>query len=104
MSILHATAPRAVHNQPARGQIKLLWDETEEDCLSYLLLRSACLCSGCRARRMKGNIALVDPDIQVTEINNMVYGIQLVFSDGHERGIYPWSLLRQLANSSSAAR
>jgi DUF971 family protein len=24
------------------------------------------------------------------------YALQLVFSDGHERGIYPWALLRAL--------
>jgi DUF971 family protein len=23
--------------------------------------------------------------------------LQLLFSDGHERGIYPWALLRQIA-------
>jgi len=23
------------------------------------------------------------------------YAVQLLFSDGHDRGIYPWSLLRQ---------
>ena len=25
------------------------------------------------------------------------YGLRLIFSDGHDRGIYPWSLMRELA-------
>jgi DUF971 family protein len=27
------------------------------------------------------------------------YAIRLVFSDGHDRGIYPWSYLREIADS-----
>ncbi|WP_130911983.1 gamma-butyrobetaine hydroxylase-like domain-containing protein, partial [Pseudomonas sp. Sample_9] len=27
------------------------------------------------------------------------YGVQLVFSDGHQRGIYPWAYLAQLDSS-----
>jgi DUF971 family protein len=30
-------------------------------------------------------------------VNPQGYGVQLVFDDGHERGIYPWSYLRELA-------
>ena len=31
----------------------------------------------------------------------MGYGAQLVFSDGHARGIYPWQYLAQLADARS---
>jgi DUF971 family protein len=27
------------------------------------------------------------------------YAVRLVFSDGHDRGIYPWSYLREIADS-----
>ncbi|VVQ11755.1 hypothetical protein PS938_03710 [Pseudomonas fluorescens] len=29
-------------------------------------------------------------------VSRQGYGLQLVFSDGHERGIYPWAYLAQL--------
>ncbi|RUW64645.1 gamma-butyrobetaine hydroxylase-like domain-containing protein, partial [Mesorhizobium sp. M4B.F.Ca.ET.049.02.1.2] len=29
------------------------------------------------------------------------YAIRLVFSDGHDRGIYPWSYLREIADSAA---
>lgn len=97
MNALSQPAPQSIRNEPAQQQVSLVWNDGETSSLSWLLLRSVCQCSGCRARRLKGTISLLDPDIRVTAINNMVYGIQLVFSDGHERGIFPWSYLRQLS-------
>jgi DUF971 family protein len=38
---------------------------------------------------------MVDARVQVIELNPQGYGLQLVFSDGHERGIYPWAYLAQ---------
>jgi DUF971 family protein len=39
---------------------------------------------------------MVDARVQVIELNPQGYGLQLVFSDGHERGIYPWAYLSAL--------
>lgn len=39
---------------------------------------------------------MVDGRVQVIEVNSQGYGLQLVFSDGHERGIYPWAYLAGL--------
>ena len=38
----------------------------------------------------------VDGRIRVIELNQQGYGLQLIFSDGHERGIYPWPYLSGL--------
>jgi DUF971 family protein len=39
-----------------------------------------------------------DERIQLSDIQLIgAYAVQLSFSDGHDRGIYPWSYLRQLA-------
>jgi DUF971 family protein len=40
------------------------------------------------------------PGLRITEIHPVgAYGVQLVFSDGHDRGIYPWTYLRELTQS-----
>jgi DUF971 family protein len=39
---------------------------------------------------------LVDDRVRLIEVNAQGYGLQLVFSDGHERGIYPWAYLSSL--------
>nr|WP_244575527.1 DUF971 domain-containing protein [Rhizobium sp. 11515TR] len=39
-------------------------------------------------------------NIQVADIEPIgSYGVRLVFSDGHDRGIYPWQYLREIADS-----
>ncbi|HYQ49053.1 MAG TPA: DUF971 domain-containing protein, partial [Pseudomonas sp.] len=34
--------------------------------------------------------------VRIERVEPQGYGVQLVFSDGHERGIYPWPYLREL--------
>lgn len=51
-----------------------------------------------RRRRMDGFDLLAPPGIAVrsaTPIGN--YALNIGFSDGHDRGVYPWALLLQLA-------
>ncbi|MEE1951642.1 gamma-butyrobetaine hydroxylase-like domain-containing protein [Pseudomonas alcaligenes] len=56
----------------------------------------ACPCSQCRAGRLGGRIDLVAETVRVERVEGQGYGVQLVFSDGHERGIYPWAYLKAL--------
>ncbi|MDG9924447.1 MULTISPECIES: gamma-butyrobetaine hydroxylase-like domain-containing protein [unclassified Pseudomonas] len=65
--------------------------------LSHARLRAACPCSQCRAARLHGRIDAAPSDVRLRAINRQGYGVQLVFSDGHDQGIYPWSYLRELA-------
>ncbi|MNN61889.1 hypothetical protein D3C81_1771500 [compost metagenome] len=50
---------------------------------------------------MRGAIAVVADDVRLERIALQGYGVQLVFSDGHERGIYPWAYLRELGHAGS---
>lgn len=89
------SAPSALRNRRERGELLVQWGEVEQ-VISHARLRGACPCSQCRAARLKGAISLVSEDVRVARIEAQGYGVQLVFSDGHERGIYPWDYLRQL--------
>lgn len=65
--------------------------------LSSSLLREACRCATCRGDRMRNTFA---PDDQVRLLEARPFGVaglQLVFSDGHSRGLFPWDYLRSLA-------
>lgn len=63
-------------------------------------LRARCRCSACiRASRAVGQL---DPgtDISILALRQIgSTGLQAVFSDGHERGIYPWSYLEVIART-----
>lgn len=66
--------------------------------LAALALRAACRCGACRARAAREERP--DDGVQLTGAAPVgVYALQLLFSDGHDRGIYPWSLLHELSLS-----
>ncbi|WDY57828.1 DUF971 domain-containing protein [Pseudomonas sp. PSKL.D1] len=90
------TAPVALHNERDRGELKVQWPEGLQQ-LSHTRLRGACPCSQCRAALLKGAIGVVVDGVRVERIVVQGYGVQLVFSDGHDRGIYPWGYLRGLS-------
>lgn len=87
--------PSAVLNLHGQGELVLQWGDTRQT-LAHARLRGACPCSQCRAARLRGAISLVAEDVRVVRIEPQGYGLQLVFSDGHDRGIYPWDYLRAL--------
>ncbi|MBG5706938.1 DUF971 domain-containing protein [Pseudomonas aeruginosa] len=44
--------------------------------------------------RLRGRIVAAEQGVRLRDIRLQGYGVQLLFDDGHERGIYPWSYLR----------
>jgi DUF971 family protein len=61
-------------------------------------LRAACRCADCRRERIDRD---ADPGTDGTTIADVRligdHALNIAFSDGHDRGIYPWSYLRELA-------
>jgi DUF971 family protein len=89
-------APSALLNRPSEGALHVQWQDGLSLTFSHARLRAACPCSQCRAARLKGRIDVVSADTRLCTINAFGYGVQLGFSDGHERGIYPWDYLYTL--------
>ncbi|PTT71069.1 DUF971 domain-containing protein, partial [Pseudomonas sp. HMWF007] len=83
-------------NSQSAQTLRLSWPDGRESVLNHAELRRQCPCSQCRAFRLKGMTPRVDDRVRLIEINPQGYGMQLVFSDGHQRGIYPWDYLAQL--------
>jgi DUF971 family protein len=90
--------PVAIGNSRSKQQLRLNWPDGREQRLDHAELRRQCPCSQCRAFRLRGMVLLVDERVCVVELNPQGYGLQLVFSDGHERGIYPWAYLAGLTD------
>jgi DUF971 family protein len=66
-------------------------------------LRAACRCAPCRAARLRGEPAPIDAGVALVEALPVGhYAVQLRFSDGHDRGIYPWDWLQELAHPFAA--
>jgi len=79
------------------------WQDGRVDEFSDATLRANCPCSACRRIRLQGGTIVAPDDVAVFGIQPMGYGIQLVFSDGHAQGIYPWAYLDALAPRASAS-
>lgn len=51
----------------------------------------------CRARNVVG-VSLITESGDIDAIHLMgVAGLQVVFADGHDRGVFPWAYLRAIA-------
>jgi DUF971 family protein len=60
-------------------------------------LRAACKCAHCLRARIDGVFAPAFNGIAITQVAPIGdYAINIAFSDGHARGIYPWSMLLEL--------
>ncbi|MFF7709012.1 gamma-butyrobetaine hydroxylase-like domain-containing protein [Pseudomonas sp. NPDC007930] len=86
-------APRAIRNRRGEGVLELDWPGQGTQALAHARLRAACPCSACRAARLGGRIDSAQAGVRVEQVVAQGYGVQLVFSDGHARGIYPWAYL-----------
>lgn len=69
--------------------------------LDGTLLRNRCRCAECRAQFLNG-AQTVQENILVTAATPLGYGLQLHFSDGHNRGVFPWNYLAQIAAEENA--
>jgi DUF971 family protein len=77
--------------------LTLRWGDGESS-IAAPALRAHCRCAPCQAARLRG--AAPPPDAGVTLVDAVPvgrYAVQLRFSDGHDRGIFPWAWLRELA-------
>jgi DUF971 family protein len=59
-------------------------------------IRASCKCAHCLRARYDGRFSDTFEGIAITSINDLGYGLNIAFSDGHDRGIYPLSYLCDL--------
>jgi len=65
--------------------------------LSAEKLRLFCKCAHCTRARFDERFPEHFPGIAIVEVADLGYGLNICFSDGHNRGIYPKSYLASLA-------
>lgn len=90
--------PKQIRVWKGRDGLSLLWEDGASFDLSAYALRLNCQSAGEKKLRLIELDAPPGEDIAITAIQPLgSYAINIHFSDGHQRGIYPWSFLRQLA-------
>jgi DUF971 family protein len=87
--------PERIELEGHTGTLLLLWGDAQPQRIAYRALRNACACATCRRQRIDGRTDDAAEDVAVTDVRLIGYGIQVVFSDGHDRGIFPWTYLEE---------
>jgi DUF971 family protein len=86
-------------NHAISASLHIEWDDGQRQQLSHHQLRLACRCADCTALRQQHGKIVVAAAIRLVQILPVgYYGVQLVFDDGHDRGIYPWPFLHSLSS------
>ena len=87
------------------GEIGISWDDGRSTYISARRLRCACPCAHCvdeRTGRKILNDEDVPADVQMRSAHPVGnYGIAIVWTDGHETGIYPIDRLLEMTAQSA---
>lgn len=88
---LHAVS---ITNHTDSGRVEITWSDGLAMAFEHVFLRTHCKCADCTAANA---LPTYGPSLRLSDIRPVgSYGIQLVFNDGHDRGIYPWPYLYEL--------
>lgn len=95
--------PLEVRRDAQNRKLSILWDGGHRSEYDYAYLRGWCPCAGCQGH---GNevrfIAAGDPDLQKVSVVG-TYALGMIWSDGHDSGIYPYRRLRDLCRCAECA-
>lgn len=87
-----------------RKRLEIDWGEGNADEVTAPRLRAACRCAWCTRERIDGTFAASSETIIIDRLAPVGdYAINIAFSDGHARGIYPWAYLRKIAEADDRA-
>lgn len=92
-------APTVADYEASADLATLVVRITQDDVVGIAAeqLRLSCKCAHCTRARFDDRFPERFPGIAITEIGDLGYGLNISFSDGHSRGIYPKPYLLSLA-------
>jgi DUF971 family protein len=99
--VTNVLPPSSLTLNKSAQTLMLTWHDGESAEISAQQLRRYCACSSCRAARRVGMLLVTD---QFAIDNIALMGnasLQIIFQDGHDRGIYPWGYLRAIAEDNA---
>jgi DUF971 family protein len=103
MTVQSSGFPRKITLSRDRRSLLLDWGDGREETASAAALREACRSSGSVRARVNGWAVPAAPDLTIVDVRPVGhYAVNLVFSDGHDRGIYPWAYLREIVQGESS--
>ena len=98
--------PTQIKRDSAANELRITWDDGHIAVLPIKLLRDECPCAGCKGEVLFGKVYKPAPlaifQEGMYELANLKpmgqYGVQAIWKDGHDTGIYSWEYLRGLTD------
>lgn len=89
--------PQKVRLKKDTSELEIIWQNGDVAKVSGDQLRRYCACSSCRSRQLIG-VRLVTESAELSAVNLIgSTALQVVFADGHDRGIFPWPYVNAIA-------
>lgn len=103
MQIHITSTPVEIRLTSSRDALIVSWDDGKSSQLSAGRLRDSSRDAGALRARIDGAAEPSSEGLVIVDVKPVgTYAVNLFFSDGHDRGIFPWSLLRELADECGA--
>jgi DUF971 family protein len=99
-----ATEPVAIDAERASGLLTITWADGATSRIDFETLRWNCPCAVCQGEGgqpgvLRFTTALTPEQTAMVDLRAVgLYAISPVWQDGHDTGIYPYLLLRQLGD------
>lgn len=94
-----APTPTEIELQKKSNALKITFDDGSSFELPSRYLRMFSPAAEARIARDRGDEIVTTEDVHIKQIEPVgSYAVRLVFSDGHETGVYSWSTLYELGN------
>jgi prepilin-type processing-associated H-X9-DG protein len=95
-------APKLITISDNRGYMRFTYADGGDIELNAERMRAACKCAHCTRARIDGFFPDRFDGVTIEQFSFMGgYAINIAFSDGHARGIYPWAFLIGLSDAVS---
>lgn len=94
--------PSGITVSADRASVRITWDDGSagEFAAEFTAsaLRDLCQSAGSKRLALQGLAVPAADTLRIADVSPVGrYGINIVFSDDHDRGIYPWSMLYEYA-------
>jgi len=87
--------PTKISVAPDRAALSITWPDGVHQTLTAPTLRQMSRSARTESARLKGWDVPADGGLTITAVEAVgVYAINITFSDGYAKGIYPWDMLR----------
>lgn len=91
-------SPSEIRLERGRTHLSVTWDDGSRTIFEASLLREKARDAASVRSEVNGWTVPAAPDISISAVEPIGnYAVRLVFSDGHERGIFPWAYLSEIA-------